>query len=156
MFNPDEGFPRVIPELVYQDVDAALGWLSRVFGFRELLRHPLGDGTVGHAQMDTGRGGLVMLTNAREGLRSPSGSPAGSTSGSGDAHVAAKVIVYVDDVDSHFAAVAEAGVETLHKPVDKPWGLRQYLVKDHEGHMWEFTQHVRDIPPQDWGALIAG
>jgi PhnB protein len=144
MFNPDEGFPRVVPELVYQDVISALDWLSKVFGFREILRHPLGDGKVGHAQMDTGSGGLVMLTNAAGELRSPAG----------DAHVCTKVIVFVDDVDRHFAAVEEAGVETLHKPTDKPWGLRQYLVKDHEGHMWEFSQHVEDVPSQEWGAEI--
>jgi PhnB protein len=38
--------------------------------------------------------------------------------------------------------------------VDKPWGLRQYLVRDPEGHMWEFSQHVRDVPAQDWGAEV--
>jgi uncharacterized glyoxalase superfamily protein PhnB len=141
MYNPDDGFPRVVPELVYQDVAAALNWLSRVFGFREILRHTLDNGQVGHADMDSGRGGVVMLTSARGELRSP-----------GDGHACKKVIVFVDDLDRHFAAVEEAGVETLHGPTDKPWGLRQYLVKDPEGHMWEFSQHMRDVSVQDWGA----
>lgn len=145
MFNPAEGFPRVVPELVYQDVAGALDWLTRVFGFRETLRHILGDGQVGHAQMDTGDGGLVMLTRAAGDLGRPA-----------DAHVCVKVIVYTGDVDRHFAAVEKSGAAALHKPVDKPWGLRQYLVRDHEGHMWEFTQHVRDVPPEDWGARVAG
>lgn len=146
MFNPDDGYPRVVPELVYQDVAAALDWLSRVFGFREILRHPLpdGDGQVGHAQMDTGDGGIVMLTNAKGELRSPAEG----------AHVSVKVIAFTDDVDGHFAAALEAGARTLHKPMDKPWGLRQYLALDHEGHMWEFSQHVRDVPPQEWGAQM--
>lgn len=146
MFNPDDGYPRVVPELVYQDVAAALEWLSRVFGFREILRHPLpdGDGRVGHAQMDTGNGGIVMLTNAKGELRSPAEY----------AHVSVKVIAFTDDVDGHFAAAREAGARTLHKPTDKPWGLRQYLALDHEGHMWEFSQHVRDVPPQEWGAQM--
>jgi uncharacterized glyoxalase superfamily protein PhnB len=144
MFNPEEGYPRVVPELVYRDVAAALGWLTEVFGFREILRHTLDNGLVHHAQMDTGRGGLIMLTRAAGELRSPAGSGGVST----------KVIAYVDDVDRHFAAVRDAGVETMHSPVDKPFGLRQYLVKDHEGHLWEFTQHVRDVPLQDWGAKL--
>jgi len=142
MYNPDDGFPRVVPELVYQDVAAALDWLSKMFGFRETLRHTLDNGQVAHADMDTGSGGVVMLTSAGGELRSPGG----------DGHVCEKVIVFVEDIDRHFAAVDEAGVEALHRPADKPWGLRQYLVKDPEGHMWEFSQHVRDVPAQDWGA----
>lgn len=143
MYNPDDGFPRVVPELMYQDVAAALGWLSRVFGFRETLRQTLDDGQVGHADMDTGSGGVVMLASAGGELRSPAGE---------DGHACTKVIVFVDDIDRHFAAVEKAGVETLHRPADKPWGLRQYLVKDPEGHMWEFSQHVRDVSAGDWGA----
>jgi PhnB protein len=143
MYNPDDGYARVVPELVYQDVGAALDWLSNVFGFRETLRHTLDDGQVSHADMDTGCGGVVMLTSAKGEMQSPAG----------DGHVCKKVIVFVDDVDRHFAAVEDAGIETLHKPTDKPWGLRQYLVKDREGHMWEFSQHVRDVPARDWGAV---
>jgi uncharacterized glyoxalase superfamily protein PhnB len=144
MYNPDDGYPRIVPELVYQDVAAALDWLSTVFGFRETLRHTLDDGRVSHADMDIGGGGVVMLTNVGGELRSPAN----------DGHVCKKVIVFVDDVDRHFAAVEEAGVETLHEPTDKPWGLRQYLVKDCEGHLWEFSQHVRDVPAQEWGAVM--
>jgi len=140
MYNPDDGYPRVVPELVYSDVGAALDWLSTVFGFRETLRHTLDNGQVSHADMDTGCGGVVMLTRANGELTQPDGS------------VCQKVIVFVDDVDGHYAAVERAGVDTVHRPTDKPWGLRQYLVKDREGHLWEFSQHVRDVPARDWGA----
>jgi PhnB protein len=141
MYNPDNGFPRVVPELVYRDVAAALDWLSTVFGFREVLRHTLENGRVGHADMDTGWGGVVMLTGAGGALTSPDGRP-----------VCTKVIVFVDDVDRHFAAVERSGVKTEHPPTTKPWGLRQYMVKDREGHLWEFSQHVRDVAAEDWGA----
>lgn len=141
MYNPADGFPRVVPELVYQDVAAALEWLSTVFGFRETLRHTLDDGQVGHADMDTGRGGVVMLTGAGGTLASPE-----------NGYVSTKVIVFVDDVDRHYAAVERSGVEAVHPPTTKPWGLRQYMVKDREGHLWEFSEHVRDVPAQDWGA----
>jgi uncharacterized glyoxalase superfamily protein PhnB len=143
MYNPDDGFPRVVPELVYQDVAGALDWLSKVFGFQETLRHTFGNGRVSHADMDTGSGGVIMLTSAGERFLSPGD----------DGHVCNKVIVFVDDLDRHFAAVEEAGVETLHGPTDKPWGLRQYLVRDPEGHLWEFSQHMRDVPARDWGAV---
>jgi uncharacterized glyoxalase superfamily protein PhnB len=85
-----------------------------------------------------------MLTRANGELTQPDGS------------VSQKIIVFVDDVDRHFAAVETAGVATTHRPADKPWGLRQYLVKDREGHLWEFSQHVRDVPARDWGAQTTG
>lgn len=37
-YNPREGYPRVVPVLTYEDVAAAIGWLSRAFCFREVLR----------------------------------------------------------------------------------------------------------------------
>lgn len=143
MYNPDDGFPRVVPELVYADVAAAADWLAEVFGFQETLRHTLESGQVGHADMATGGGGVIMLTGGGGALTSPAVE-----------HVCQKVIVFVDDVDRHFAAVEDAGVAVVHPPVDKPWGLRQYLVKDLDGHLWEFSQHVRTVAAEDWGAQI--
>jgi PhnB protein len=66
------------------------------------------------------------------------------------------MIVFVDDVDRHFSAVRDAGAGALHRPTDKPWGLRQYIVLDPEGHMWEFSQHLRDVPAREWGAELRG
>ena len=146
MYNPQDGFPRVVPELVYADVGAAVDWLSTVFGFRETLRQTLDNGQVSHADMETGCGGVVMLTRVGGELTNPAD----------DGRVCQKVIVFVDDVDGHYAAVERAGVDTVHRPTDKPWGLRQYLVKDREGHLWEFSQHVRDVPARDWGAQTTG
>lgn len=145
MYDPAGGFPRVVPELVYQDVAAAMEWLASVFGFREILRHTV-RGQVDHADMETGSGGVVMLAAAAQTRRSPAH----------DEHVCQKVIVFVDDVDQHFAAAQLAGAQPRHAPVDKPWGLRQYVVRDREGHLWEFSQHVRDVPAQHWGAVAAG
>lgn len=142
MYNPAEGFPGVIPELVYEDVAIASEWLSRAFGFRESLRQTRRDGVVTHAEMDTGAG-VVMLVAARDGFISPR-----------DDHVCSQVIVFVQDVDRHFSDAEKADARVVHRPADKPWGLRQYLAKDLEGHMWEFAQHVRDVPPAEWGAQL--
>jgi uncharacterized glyoxalase superfamily protein PhnB len=143
MYNPADGFPRVVPELVYEDVAAAAGWLVEIFGFEEILRHTLDSGQVGHADLATGGGGVVMLTCGGRELTSPA-----------EEHVCQKLVVFVDDVDEHFATVEDAGVKVVHPPVDKPWGLRQYLVKDPAGHLWEFSQHVRSVAPEEWGAQV--
>ncbi len=141
-YNPDKGFPRVVPALRYRDADAALAWLCRVFGYRELLRWADEDG-VGHADLELD-GGIVMIDKGR-----------GDYHGPGDAGPYALIIVFVDDVDAHYERVLATGVPVESAPADKPWGLRQYEVRDLEGHMWEFSQHMRDVPAPQWGALAA-
>ncbi len=142
MYNPAEGFPGVVPELVYDDVALASEWLARAFGFREFLRQSRDDGVVTHVEMDAGSG-IVMLAAASDGRESPR-----------DDHVCKQIIVFVSDVDRHFADAENADAKVVRKPADKPWGLRQYLVRDLEGHLWEFSQHIRDAPPHEWGARL--
>ena len=36
--NPPEDFPRITPYLIYEDVDAAVDWLTNAFGFSEKMR----------------------------------------------------------------------------------------------------------------------
>ncbi len=143
-YDPREGFPRVVPELVYKDVRSAIAWLSRVFGFRERLRWTSPNGAVGHADLEL-EGGVVMLRAGEDGYRNPAdlGQPC------------QQMIVYVSDVNRHFAHARAEGASIISEPRDKPWGLRQYLARDSEGHVWEFTEHVRDVPPEAWGARSA-
>jgi uncharacterized glyoxalase superfamily protein PhnB len=143
VYDPAEGFPRVVPAIRYADVDAAVDWLSRVFGFRELLRLVDG-GRVQHADMEL-EGGLVML----EAAAGPRDAPAGA-----DARTS--VLVHVADVDGHRDRAAAEGATVVLAPESKPWGLRRYRVTDLEGHLWEFVQHVRSVPPRDWGAQGRG
>jgi len=143
-YNPDAGFPRVLPELVYGDVAAAIAWLSQAFGFRELLRWTAENGEVGHADLEL-EGGIVMLTSGGAGYRNPASI----------GQVSVRLLVYVRDVDQHCRLAKENGATILSEPRDKPWGLRQYVVADPEGHLWEFTQHVRDVAPEAWGATAS-
>lgn len=141
-YDPARGFPRVVPLLLYDDPTAALDWLVRVFGFSELLRVAYEDGSVGHADLGL-EGGIVTL-----------GGPAPADDrGATRASARVWVLVYVGDVDGHFERTRAGGAAVLEAPEDKPWGLRQYRVEDLEGHVWEFTQHLRDVPPADWGAV---
>ncbi|KXK61859.1 hypothetical protein AWW66_11410 [Micromonospora rosaria] len=141
MYDPARGFPHVVVELAYADPDRAVDWLVGVFGFRLLLRQPA-TGTIRHADLDTG-GGIVMV-------RSAGGRHTGACTGG---HTCKQVIVWVPDVDAHFVRATAAGADIVAPVTDKPWGLRQYLVRDLEGHLWEFTRHLRDVPPHEWGAV---
>lgn len=145
-YDPAKGWPRIMPFLVYRDVAAALEFLSRSFGFVERLRWVDGGGVVRVAEMAVGNGFYIGLTAGEEGHRSPRdlGKPATYTT-----------LVFVDDVDEHREKVRAAGVDVVSEPADRPWGLRQYLVEDLDGHQWEFTQFIADVSPSEWGAVMA-
>jgi len=54
------------------------------------------------------------------------------------------VLVYVDDLDSHFARAREAGATILSELEDNPAvGQRQYRAEDVEGHRWMFAERIR-------------
>ena len=36
------------------------------------------------------------------------------------------------------------------------YGERQYGVEDLDGHHWLFSQHARDVGPEEWGAHAGG
>jgi len=141
VYDPSSGYPGVVVELVYQDVTRSLEWLEQVFGLRPVLWQPA-DGDLVHAEVETELGGVVMLRKASGDAPAPCRSSA-----------CKQVLAWVSDVDDHHARVVARGAEVVHGPVTKPFGLRQYLVRDREGHLWEFTQHVRDMPPAEWGAV---
>lgn len=136
--NPPEGMPRISPYLLYENVEAALRWLERAFGFSEKTRIEMPEGGIGHAEM-TLEGGLVMMGFPGPDYRNPKNSGAGS----------ANVYVYVNDVDAHHARAREAGAEVFEEPMDTFYGDRRYGVMDLEGHMWFFATHVRDVAPED-------
>ena len=142
VYDPRSGYPGVVVELAYQDVTRSLQWLADVFGLRPVLWQPAGD-DLAHAEVETELGGIVMLRKASGDAPAPC---------RGD--TCKQVVAWVSDVDEHHARVAARGAEIVRPPVTKPFGLRQYLVRDREGHLWEFTQHVRDVPPAEWGAVM--
>lgn len=134
----------VVPILVYEDVEKALQFLTRAFGFTERLRAEHG-GAISHAQMDIGECSIMM---GRQGgpFRAPSDT---ST-------VSQYATVHIDNVDQHFARARAAGATIVTEPQDMPFGVRQYTAKDIGGHWWTFSQNIRDVDPSEWGAKLAG
>jgi len=152
-----EGMTRVTPMLTYEDPAAALDWLSTAFGFRERLRYAEPDGRITHAEMELGDG-LIMLAGGPPGYQSPRRhreSCEAARKWSEVPWVIDGLLVYVDDVDKHFEGARSAGATILSEPQDQPYGDRHYRVEDLEGHRWMFSQHLRDVSPQEWGATTS-
>jgi uncharacterized glyoxalase superfamily protein PhnB len=152
--NPPHGMPRVVPMISYEDVGAAAEWLCRAFGFRERLRYTASDGTLSHVQLEL-EDGLVMLGN-------PDGRYVSPRRHAETCNVMRRVYetpyvsdglhVYVDDVAAHYEQAQGAGATILSELEETPFGDHHYRVEDPEGHRWMFTEHVHDVPPEEWGA----
>jgi PhnB protein len=135
----------ITPYLMYEDAAAAMDFLSRAFGFKEVSRsHAPDDGRVRRAEME--------LEGARIYLGQPGGDFRSPRHGSG-ATVA--VHVYVEDVDAHFKRAVAAGTEIGAALEDRDYGDRRYHAVDPEGHVWIFATHVADGSPE-WQATLAG
>ena len=130
---------RVFPYLAYEDADAAIEWLCRVFGFERVDVQTIPDGRVVHAALSL-EGAQVMLASLFEG--------GGYCSASALGELHSHVLIHVDDVDAHFQQAEAAGAAIRYGPVDQPWGARLYEATDLEGHRWAFMQPRSDAGAQ--------
>jgi len=129
--------------LSYEDGIAALDWLSKAFGFRERARVVDSEGRLGHAEMETDAG-LIMLASASANYECPSRHRAHCEHArrwSAVPWVIDGVLVYVRDVDAHYTQARRAGASILSEPEDAPYG-RLYRTEDLEGHRWMFMQRT--------------
>jgi PhnB protein len=129
----------------YENVAAAVEWLSDVFGFREVgERYTESDGRVTHAELELD-GAVVMLGWPGPDYRSP-GHHAEECEEAATwlsvPYIVDGVLVYVDDVDGHCERARAAGATILREPKDEPYG-RLYNAADLEGHRWMFMQAPR-------------
>jgi PhnB protein len=136
--NPPEGTPRITPYLLYVDVARAVDWAVTTCGFTERYRIDGPDGAPMHAEVGY-LDGVVMMGAPGDGYRNPS-----QLGG-----ITQSVHVYVDDVDGHYAHAQSHGANVVREIADQFYGDRTYGLRDPEGHEWVFSQHVRDVAPED-------
>jgi uncharacterized glyoxalase superfamily protein PhnB len=133
----------ILPHVTYQDVAAAIEWLTRAFGFTEHYRY--GSGPVEGAQLRFGDAAWIMVNRARPGRGSPAQTGCATQS----------LTVFVPDVEAHFERAKSAGARIVEEPHETIYGEWQYGAEDLEGHHWLFSRHAKDVGPEDWGATVA-
>jgi PhnB protein len=133
MPNPPTDLPRVVAHLIYEDVDAAVAFMGKAFGFQERLpfRHPTDSGRISRTQLQVLDSVITVGEPSIHGVSPRQG-------------VSSMLYVYVEDVDEHFARAVAAGAEIVQDVDDVPWGDRRYQAADPEGHQWTFATHVSD------------
>lgn len=123
------------PGLLYRDADAGMRWLEEVLGCERREDHRDDDGNVVHAEL-VFRGAIVMLSSAGTGRKPFSELPAGGR------------LVYcaIDEVDSLYEQVREAGGEIAVGLTDTDYGSRDFTVRDPEGNLWAFGTYRPEVP----------
>ena len=109
----------VTPYLVVPRASELIGFLTRAFGAKELLRHARPDGSVQHAEVKIGPA-VVMMGEPQAG---------------GNAMPATLHLV-VRHVDDAFERAMSAGATSLRAPADQPQGGRMAGVEDPCGNHW--------------------
>jgi uncharacterized glyoxalase superfamily protein PhnB len=119
----------VTPYLLYEDGEAAIEFLIRAFGFREVERATGGAGGL-HAELEAPGGGRIYLGQPPGGFRNPA-----------DVGATSQTYVIVEDADAHCDRARAAGATITDEPSDLPFGHRRYECVDPQGHVWSFA-HV--------------
>ena len=142
-----KGWPRISAGLYYRNAAVMIDWLCLAFGFEVRLRVEGEDGRIAHSELSYGDA-VVMVGEERRGDAQRFGHDAASPVSVGGANTQS-LLVYVDDVDAHCARARAAGARIANEPKlhdygAEYWADRSYGAADPEGHLWWFTQRIRD------------
>jgi uncharacterized glyoxalase superfamily protein PhnB len=127
--------PTIVPRLPYENVGAALSFLERAFGFREVptARGVRADGAIDYTMVEFGGGMVGLGAQGAHGAFSPK--TVGTTT--------QYITVDVDDIDTHHERAVASGAEIVSRLHDHLREYRVYEALDLEGHRWRFLQWFR-------------
>ena len=135
-----DGYYTATPYLIVKGAARALDFYKQAFGAEELMRFPMPDGKVGHAEIKIGNSPIMLADEFPEmGHKSPEslgGSPV-------------SIMLYVPDVDKTFAQALKAGGKELQPLKDQFYGDRSGTLTDPFGHVWTVSTHKEDVSPEE-------
>ena len=128
-------FPTITPGLLYHNAVEMIEWLCQTFGFEKMLIIPGEDGLILHAHLVYNNGG-IMLCSA-ENYQYPGLCKSPKQAGANTI----EIIVFVQDIDSHYEIAKRNGAEIVIPLEDKPYGGRGYSAMDPGGYVWAFGSY---------------
>jgi len=136
---PDD-YPQVIPYLTVDGAAQAIDFYVSVLGAKERMRMPGPDGKIGHAELEIGRG-MVMLSDEFPDMGGKSPKTVGGNP--------VTVMTYVEDVDAVFERALNAGA-TERRPLENQfYGDRSGQFEDPFGHLWYVASHIEDVSEEE-------
>ena len=137
-----EGYSSVMLYFSVKGASDAIAYYKKAFGAEELVRMPMPDGKVGHAELRID-GSIVMLADEMDHPEAIAKSPrtlGGVTSG---------LVLYVADCDAVFQRAVEAGGKVRRPLANQFYGDRSGTIEDPFGQVWTIATHVEDVSPAE-------
>ena len=113
---------RVAPELPVSDLSSALEYYEQKLGFRVAMRMPSDDYAI--VERDDV---AIHLFHASPGTYSP-----------------VAIHIFTQDLPSLHAELERRGARVSQQIAQKPWGNRDFRVKDDSGNELKFTEPLTD------------
>ena len=135
----------IIPMIAYEDGIRAMEWLKNAFGFQEKTRWLASDGTLSHGELEM-NGAIVMLASPSLDYESPKTHRSHCPSAQKVSElpwITDGVLVYVDNIKSHFQNAKAAGARLISQVEEQDFGWL-YRTEDFEGHRWMFIQGKKE------------
>ncbi|HEV7328079.1 MAG TPA: VOC family protein [Bosea sp. (in: a-proteobacteria)] len=134
--------PMICISLRYADAPPMYDWLIEAFGFEKHAAYYSNDGkTLLHGELRMGES-FVMLGSADNNefgkLVSRPAELGGTT---------ASPYIATTNIDALCERARAAGAEICMEPSDQPYGSRDFICKDPEGHVWCFGTYRPGAEP---------
>ncbi|MFK5980593.1 MAG: glyoxalase [Rhizobiaceae bacterium] len=129
--------PTIRTGLFYRNPIAALDWIEKAFGFTRSMDIRDERGELVHAEMTYGNASIIIDSEWVNFVSSPLSNDGRNTQ-----------IIYVqleNDIEEHCEHTRSCGAVIIQEPEYQYYGDCVYRAKDIEGHVWTFSQAIRDI-----------
>ena len=129
--------PKIRTGLFYRNPVSALDWIEKAFGFTRSLDIRDEYGELVHAEMTFGDASIIIDSEWANFVASPRSNQGLNTQ-----------IIYVQlesNIEKHCEHARTCGAEIIQEPEYQYYGDCVYRAKDIEGHVWTFSQAIRDI-----------
>ncbi len=145
MKNRSVPVDTVLPHVRYRDLPTAIDWLVKHFGFVEQYHY---------TDTATGKISGAQLRLANAYIMAHPTKVASASTPAELGYDQQSLTIFFDDVDAHYRKVKSTGIRLVEQLHETVYGELQYAVQDLEGHLWIFSQHAKDLSPDQWGAKI--
>ena len=125
-----------IPYLMIRDAVNAIAFYKEAFGAEEIMRLPMPDGAIGHAEIRI-EGAPVFLVDESVGV--------GMQSPQHLAGTTVSITVYVLDVDAFTRRAESAGAKVVRPLANQFYGERSVGIQDPYGHNWHFSTMLEKL-----------
>ena len=141
-----QGFRTITPHLVINGCAKAIEFYKKAFGAEEVMRMPMPDGRIGHAELKIGDSVLMCADDCPEMTGGKSRDPKKLGASPVTIHL------YVPDAKAAMERATKAGATVTMPVAEMFWGDLYGKFTDPFGHDWGIATHVKDLTPDQIAA----